>query len=193
MLPKLNMNMISKNKFSSFAPATERISEIDKKIDVVQGTNTSGQVSFSDIFPNVQEKQPVKLLRPDIMIGLIQSNAKKYGVDPKLVNAIIKQESGYNTNACSPVGALGLMQLMPSTAKSLGVTDITDPAQNVEAGTKYLGQLLNKYNGNVVLALAAYNAGPGNVNTHGGVPPYKETREYIYKVLDTFVSTSRNA
>ncbi|MGD9581045.1 MAG: lytic transglycosylase domain-containing protein [Vampirovibrionia bacterium] len=193
MLSKLNLGILSGNKLNSFTPASQRINEIDQKINYIQGTNTGDNISFSDILPNVKEKEPVKLLKPETMINLIQSNAKKYGVDPKLVNAVIKNESGYNANACSSQGALGLMQLMPDTARSLGVTDLTDPAQNVEAGTKYLGQLLSQYNGNVVLALAAYNAGPGAVNSNNGVPPYKETRDYIYKVLDTYVSTSRNS
>ena len=118
--------------------------------------------------------------------AIVDQAAKKYGVDPALIAAVMETESKFNPDAVSGAGARGLMQLMPATARGLGVTDASDPLQNVLGGTKLLGQLTEKYKGNLELALAAYNAGSGAVDKHGGIPPYAETRKYVPLVLAAY-------
>lgn len=121
--------------------------------------------------------------------ALAAEAAEEYGVSPELVRAVIQTESGFRTEAVSPVGALGPMQLMPRTAKSLGISDPQDARQNIFGGTKYLSKLLDRFNGNVALALAGYNAGPTVVARHKGIPPYGETRGYVRKIHKLLADT----
>ena len=112
----------------------------------------------------------------------ITAAATKYGIDPALLKGLIRQESNFDPNAGSPAGAQGLCQLMPGTAAALGCTNVNDPAQNIDAGARYLRQQLDAFGGDVSKALAAYNAGPGAVQRFGGVPPYAETQNYVRTV-----------
>lgn len=117
--------------------------------------------------------------------AIVNQAAREYQVDPRLVNAVAQAESGGDQSAVSPVGAIGVMQLMPETAASLGV-DPYDEKQNVEGGAKYLREMLDEFGGDVRKAVAAYNAGPAAVRAYGGVPPYRETQDYVSKVLDLY-------
>ncbi|MBL8047747.1 MAG: lytic transglycosylase domain-containing protein [Chthonomonas sp.] len=119
--------------------------------------------------------------------AMINDAASSAGVDMELFEALIGQESNYNSAARSGAGAIGLAQLMPDTAKMLGV-DPQDPAQNLKGGAKYLRQMIDQFSGNVELGLAAYNAGPGAVKRYGGIPPFKETQDYVRKVLARYQS-----
>jgi len=125
--------------------------------------------------------------RPQMDLNdVINTASGRYRLDPDLVNSVIKAESGFNVRAVSPKGAQGLMQLMPGTASQLGVPNAFDPQANVEGGTKYLRELLERYNFDLVKALAAYNAGPQRVEQFGGVPPYYETRAYVARIVRDF-------
>lgn len=120
----------------------------------------------------------------------VEETARTHGLDPHLVDLVIRMESGYNPRALSSKGAQGVMQLMPSTAKLYGVMDAFDPFENIRGGVRYLRDLLLRFDSNLALALAAYNAGPEAVARHGGVPPYAETRAYVGSILSAYQSST---
>ncbi|MCL2046083.1 MAG: lytic transglycosylase domain-containing protein [Oscillospiraceae bacterium] len=117
--------------------------------------------------------------------AIFDAAAQRYNLPVNLLKAVAQTESNFQINATSPAGAMGIMQLMPATARGLGVTDAYEPEQNIMGGAKFLRQMLDTFNGDVQLALAAYNAGPNNVQKYGGIPPFNETQNYVRKVLET--------
>lgn len=132
---------------------------------------------------NIKNTSPVS---KEEISDLIEEYANKNGLDSNFVKSVVRHESGFNANATSKCGAMGLMQLMPSTAKGLGVTNAYDAEQNIAGGTKYLKGLMDRFDNNKELALAAYNAGPNAVKKYGGIPPYKETQNYVKCIMKTY-------
>jgi soluble lytic murein transglycosylase-like protein len=131
-------------------------------------------------------RTPAVLDNPGDLHALVHRLSTENGLDPKLVDSVVRVESGYNPSAVSHKGALGLMQLMPDTARRLEVDDPFDPEQNVRGGIRELDRLIERYSGNLQLVLAAYNAGEGAVERHRGIPPYQETRDYVARVLSLY-------
>ena len=160
-------------------------------------TNFTG-LFFSPVFAPAAANslEEVETIPADIPVSgdcdldwIIFRAGEREGVDPRFIHAVIKQESKYKADATSPVGARGLMQLMPATAKRFDCNDPKDEACNVEAGTKYLAWLLKRFDGDVKLALAGYNAGEGSVDKYQGVPPYPETQNYVNKIVANYGKT----
>lgn len=155
--------------------STESFETILEKETTIYATPASGTVQPNSATNTVSS--------PEALQQYFEDASNQYQVDLQLLLAVAKQESNFNPNATSKAGAMGIMQLMPGTANSLGVTNPYDARENIMGGAKYLSSLLAQYNGNTTLALAAYNAGSGNVKKYGGVPPFSETENYIQKVL----------
>ncbi|MEN6624573.1 MAG: lytic transglycosylase domain-containing protein [Smithella sp.] len=151
---------------------------------VIQLTNVADPKNKKE--KNIESGSNSVLINSDSYDALIINTASKYNVDGDLIKAIIKVESNFNHKAVSKKGAKGLMQLMPQTALMLGVSDCFHPKNNIDGGIRYISYLISLYNGNLRLALAAYNAGEGNVAKHGGIPPYAETKSYVRMVMDNY-------
>lgn len=178
------MNVLLYNNMYSY------MSGILRQSQILQGTygtysglwqNSGIQgMSFSDIYRNASQKMNIE----ESMDAIFEEAADTYDVPVQLLKAMGKAESGFDAGAVSPAGAQGVMQLMPATAEALGVSDPFDARSNIMGGARYISDLLNKYDGDMDLALAAYNAGSGNVKKYGGVPPFKETQNYIQRIKE---------
>ena len=176
---------LKKMNLSSLDITLHRIQTIESQF---QSLMSYGAQKPSEDFQKILDtsmentKNPNQTSRSEIN-ELIDKYSEQAGLDVDFVKAVINQESGFNPNATSKCGAMGLMQLMPGTAQGLGVTNAYDPEQNIQGGTKYLKGLLDRFDNNKSLALAAYNAGPNAVKKYGGIPPYQETQNYVKSVL----------
>ena len=157
------------------APAGTQGASFQQQLAEAQGAAPAGGATAAQGYTGPGAKTPYA--------AQIDAAAAKYNLDPNLLRGLIRAESNFNPRAGSPAGAQGLTQLMPGTARSLGVTNAFDPAQAIDGGAKYLRQQLDRFGGDPRKALAAYNAGPGAVQRHGGVPPYAETQNYVRRVL----------
>lgn len=174
-------------QLSSLEITLNRINMIEKQFQSMTAYAQKPDTDFQKILDTKvdHKKNPTKVSRDQIN-DLVAKYSDKNGLDEDFVKAVINQESGFNPNATSHCGAMGLMQLMPSTAQGLGVKNAYDAEQNIEGGTKYLKGLLDRFDNDKSLALAAYNAGPNAVKKYGGIPPYAETQNYVKSVLSKY-------
>src|SRR5437879_8777128 len=168
-----------------FDGATVKLFQKDGGFTQLDASLVTGFETELEVAPAAVPVAPPVVVAPKAPRDLVEAAARKNGLPPNFVHSVVSAESGYKTDAVSPKGAIGLMQLMPATAQTYGANPY-DPSQNVEAGAAYLRELLIKYNGDARLALAAYNAGPGAVSKYNGVPPYAETQTYIERVLQKY-------
>jgi soluble lytic murein transglycosylase-like protein len=195
-----NLHKIAKPEKSPFETAftksydsmkAQRFEKHQKNLQLAETKQSSSDDKI--IADSKNQAAKVQTYKQNQFDSLIKEAANRTGLDEKLIRAVIQQESNWNTTAVSHAGARGLMQLMPATARSLGVSNSFDPAQNIEGGTRYLKGLMDQF-GDVRLALAAYNAGPARVHEYNGIPPFKETMNYvdrIYKNYQTALNTER--
>lgn len=174
-------------QLSGLDTTLQRINMIENRIQSLDSFVKKSDNDFQKILETSVEnnKSQNKITREEIN-NLITKYANKNGLDEDFVKAVVNQESGFNPKATSHCGAMGLMQLMPATAEGLGVTNAYNPEQNIQGGTKYLKGLLDRFDNNKSLALAAYNAGPNAVKKYGGIPPYAETQNYVKSVLSKY-------
>jgi len=177
--------------FTDITAVTQRIAEITGQPAQAGAPAAGGVPSFASMVNSAMNEaaapaQTAPAVPPPQIEQLVNANANAWGVDPALVKAIIANESAFDANATSKTGAQGLMQLEPGTAAELGVGNAYDPAQNIWGGTRYVRGLLERFHGDLRLAIAAYNAGPGAVEKYGGVPPYAETQAYVGNVLESY-------
>jgi hypothetical protein len=179
--PPVTRRSTTKSVKKAFAVSAEKAT-----VDSSVGSSSSGTGGAGDTAAATKSTLAPVTMEPAALNQMVQQSAEKNHVDPALVRAVISTESNWNSSAVSSKGALGLMQLIPGTAQLLGVGNAFDPVQNVEGGTRYLAMLLQRYNGDVVKAVAAYNAGPRAVDRFGGVPDYRETRNYVQKVTSSY-------
>ncbi|WP_062231414.1 lytic transglycosylase domain-containing protein [Fictibacillus sp. FJAT-27399] len=190
-LQQLNVNGTAAAPVSSpFAMILQQLSEaagLDQPggEPVIPVKTVSALPAVPNTKPSLQLTHPSGAKDIDSILERISA---KYDVNPSLIRSVIQHESGFNPLSKSPAGAMGLMQLMPETAKALGVQNPYNPEDNIEGGVKYIKQMLDHYNGDEKLALAAYNAGPGNVAKYGGIPPFQETQNYVNKVMESYQS-----
>lgn len=170
----------------------QRIANIEQRFGVASAASASPDFAAAltnaeqTASPSVRQTSGTVAASGSDITQLIDTAARKYGVDPKLAMAVATTESNLAPDAVSPAGAVGVMQLMPATAASLGVHNIADSRENIDGGVKYLRQMLDTFHGSAVNAVAAYNAGPQAVKDYGGVPPYAETQAYVHKVLSLY-------